>query len=97
MSCSVALGSPASAIAANASSAIILVVAGCSGWPLAITGFPAATAAAKSPPDTAENANGKLFGPNTTTGPIAAKHDRLFALTSIVGSAHEPSSEAAAA
>ena len=43
---------------------------GCDVFALAITGLPAAIAAAKSPPLALLNASGKLFGPNTTTGPI---------------------------
>ena len=37
-------------------------------WALTITGQPAASAEATSPP-AAENASGKLLGPNTATGP----------------------------
>ena len=41
---------------------------GCDGWPLTITGQPAASADAVSPP-AVENASGKLEAPNTATGP----------------------------
>ena len=39
----------------------------------------------------------KLFGPNTHTGPSGASRERMFRFVSIVGSAQEPSSAAAAA
>ncbi len=52
---------------------------------LAITGQPAAIDAAKSPPAILLNANGKLFGPNTHTGPIAVWHERIFNWVSMVG------------
>ena len=73
------------------------MVAGWDGCPLAMTGLPAASAAAKSPPAIPLNANGKLFGPMTSTGPIAACTARMPAFVSIVGSAQEPSRQAAAA
>ena len=41
---------------------------GCEGWPLTITGQPAASAEAVSPP-AVENASGKLEAPKTATGP----------------------------
>ena len=70
---------------------------GCEVLALAITGLPAAIAAAKSPPATLLKANGKLFGPKTQTGPIEARQLRIFDFVSIVGSAQEPSRAAAAA
>ena len=48
-----------------------MVVAGCDELALAMTGLPAAIAAAKSPPAMLLKANGKLLGPKTHTGPIA--------------------------
>ena len=42
---------------------------GWSGWALAMTGLPAAMAAAKSPPLMPLKAKGKLLGPKMTTGP----------------------------
>ena len=51
---------------------INFVVPGCEVFALAITGLPAAMAAAKSPPAMLLKANGKLLGPNTHTGPSAA-------------------------
>ena len=70
---------------------------GCELLAFAITGLPAASAAAKSPPATLLKANGKLFGPKTQTGPMGASTERMLSLVSIVGSAHEPSRAAAAA
>ncbi len=96
MSCTVAGGRPDSATAAKAASASRRVVPGCELLALAITGFPAAIAATKSPPATLLKAKGKLLGPNTHTGPIGASTERMLSLVSIVGSAHEPSSTAAA-
>ena len=69
---------------------------GCELLALAMTGFPVAIAATKSPPDTLLNAKGKLFGPNTHTGPIGASIERMPSLVSIVGIAHDPSIAAAA-
>ena len=66
------------------------VVPGCEVLALAITGQPAAMAAAKSPPAMLLNANGKLFGPNTSTGPSAAWQERIFSCVSIVGSRQLP-------
>jgi hypothetical protein len=57
-----------------------------------MTGFPAAIAAAKSPPATPLYAKGKLFGPKIKTGPSGASRERMFNFVSIVGSTHEPSS-----
>ena len=62
-----------------------------------MTGLPAASAAAKSPPAIPLNAKGKLFGPMTSTGPSGAWIERMPAFVSIVGNAHEPSRQAAAA
>ena len=90
-------GRPAAVAAACASSARRRVVPGCELLAFAITGLPAASAAAKSPPATLLKANGKLFGPKTQTGPMAASTERMPSLLSIVGSAHEPSRAAAAA
>ncbi len=90
-------GSPASLAASWASSAKRRVVPGCELLALAITGLPAATAAAKSPPAALLKANGKLLGPKTQTGPIGASRERMLSLVSMVGSAHEPSRAAAAA
>jgi len=45
---------------------------------LAMTGLPAAMAAAKSPPLTPLKAKGKLLGPKMTTGPMGAKQERIF-------------------
>ena len=90
-------GSPLPARASAAHSASNLLVPGCSGCAFAITGQPVATAAAKSPPETPLKANGKLFGPKTTTGPTGAKCDRIFALLSITGQVHDPSRAAVAA
>ena len=60
-------------------------------------GFSAAIAAAKSPPDAAPNASGKLFGPSTRTGPMGSSAERRPAAVSIVGSAQSPARAAAAA
>ena len=62
-------GSPASAAAAETSRATRSLVPGCDGWPLTITGTPAASALAVSPP-AVEKASGKLEAPKTATGPI---------------------------
>ena len=70
---------------------------GCEVLALAITGLPAAIAAAKSPPLALLKASGKLFGPKTTTGPMGPSIERMLFFASIVGSAHEPSRAAAAA
>ena len=51
-------------------------VAGWLGWPLTITGQPAAHADAESPPATA-NANGKLLAEKTATGPIGNSIRRM--------------------
>ena len=56
-------------MAAWIASATISPVPGCAEWPLTITGQPAASAAAVSPP-AVEKASGKLEAPNTATGPI---------------------------
>lgn len=62
------------------------LVAGCSGCALAITGLRAAIAEAKSLPAIALNANGKLFGPNTSTGlPSGARCERRSAAVSMTG------------
>ncbi len=50
-------------------------VPGCAPCALTITGHPAASADAVSPPAT-ENASGKLDAPNTATGPIAILRSR---------------------
>ena len=68
-------GSPASATAADSSRATSSLVPGCDGWPLTITGTPAASAEAVSPP-AVEKASGKLEAPNTATGPIGASMRR---------------------
>ena len=65
-------------VLAPAVSANSCVVPGWTGFALAITGFSAAIAAAKSPPAQTLNAKGKLFGPNTTTGPMGAKNEYRF-------------------
>ena len=57
----------------------------------------AAIAAAKSPPDALPNANGKLLGPNTATGPMAPKHERMFVAESMIGIRHVSSRAACAA
>jgi len=93
----VAGGSPASPTAPKASSPSRREVPGWDEFAFAITGLPAAIAAAKSPPATLLNAKGKLLGPKTQTGPIGASIERMFSLVSMVGSAQEPSSAAAAA
>ena len=62
-------GRPASATAADSSRETSSLVPGCEGWPLTITGTPAASALAVSPP-AVEKASGKLEAPNTATGPI---------------------------
>jgi len=84
--------------ASRASSAKSLVVPGCPGFALAMTGFPDATAAAKSPPAAGLKANGKLLGPKMTTGPPSGPclERRLF-LVSIVARHQERSRQAAAA
>ena len=82
----------------RAMSAISRVVPGCPVLALAITGLPAAIAAAKSPPEAELKANGKLLGPNTTTGASnGPRIDRIFDPVSIVARRHEPSRAAAAA
>ena len=68
-------GSPASATAARSSRATSSPVPGCDGWPLTITGQPAASADAVSPP-AVENASGKFEAPNTATGPIGTSMRR---------------------
>jgi len=77
----------------------ISLVPGCAECAFTITGFPAASADAVSPPAT-ENASGKLLDPNTATGPSGRSTERISALGSGVrcGSAgsmraftHEPS------
>ena len=79
-------GKPKLFTASKASSANKRVVPGCEELALAIIGFPAATAAAKSPPDMLPNANGKLLGPKTTTPPSRAAYiDLIFVCVSIVG------------
>lgn len=84
--CTVAAGRPAVSAARRACSARRRLVAGCAGCALAMTGLRAAMAAAKSPPDTALKANGKLFGPNTSTGlPSGAWCVRRPAAVSITG------------
>ena len=88
---------PVSCAAACANSAINFVVPGCEVFALAMTGLPAAMAAAKSPPEALLKAKGKLFGPKTMTGPIGSSMLRMFCLESIVGMAHEPSFAATAA
>src|SRR5262245_19352102 len=90
-------GIPAARAAACASSARRRVVPGCDVLALAMTGLPAAMAAAKSPPLALLKANGKLFGPNTTTGPIGPNIERMLFLASIVGRAQAPLLAAAAA
>ena len=72
-------GSPASATAARSSRATISPVPGCDGWPLTITGQPAASADAVSPP-AVENASGKLEAPNTATGPSGTSMRRTSGL-----------------
>jgi hypothetical protein len=63
-----------------------------------MTGLPAATAAAKSPPAMPLNAYGKLFGPNTTTGPPSgAWIERNPAAVSMVARRQLPSRAAFAA
>ena len=71
----VASGSPASATAPLSSRATSAPVPGCDGWPLTITGQPAASADAVSPP-AVENASGKLEAPNTATGPTGTRMRR---------------------
>ena len=97
MSCTNPRGIPVACAASKAASAKSCVVRGCEECPLAITGFPAATAAAKSPPAALLNAKGKLFGPNTATGPSGPNIERMFALVSIVAAVQVPSRAAAAA
>src|SRR5262245_66491059 len=80
-----------------ANSANRRVVPGCEVFALAMTGLPAAMAAAKSPPAMLLKAKGKLFGPKTQTGPMAARQLRMLALVSIVGMAQDPSLAAAPA
>src|SRR5581483_4529124 len=53
-------------------------VFGCAGCALTITGHPAASAEAVSPPAT-ENARGKLLAPNTATGPTGRRIERTSA------------------
>src|SRR5687768_12219892 len=70
------------------------------GWELlalAMTGLPAAIAAAKSPPEMLLKANGKLFGPKTHTAPSGAKYERMLFFVSMVAAHHDPSRAAAAA
>ena len=85
---------PAASCAVSASSR---VVPGCELLALAITGLPAAMAAAKSPPAALLKAKGKLFGPNTQTGPIASYCERMPSFVSSVASRHDSSRAAAAA
>ena len=61
-------GSPASSSARRTSRATISLVPGCEGWPLTITGQPAASAEALSPPAVLK-ASGKFDAPKTATGP----------------------------
>ncbi len=90
-------GRPQARAASCAHSASIRLVPGWPVFALPITGLPAAIAATKSPPATELNANGKLFGPKTTTGPPrAACIERMLALLSIVARHHERSRAAAA-
>src|SRR5436189_8435 len=74
-------------------------VAGCELCAFTITGHPAASAEAVSPPAT-ENANGKLLAPKTTTGPRAININRRSGFgtgawpgiaVSILASTQEPS------
>ena len=63
-----------------------------------MTGLPAAMAATKSPPATLLKANGKLLGPNTTTGPPSGAYiDLMFDFVSIVAWHHDRSRTTAAA
>ncbi len=52
------------------------LVPGCAGCAFTITGFPAASADAVSPP-AVENASGKLLAPKTTTGPRGRSMERM--------------------
>ena len=61
-------GSPHASTAAATADPANSAVPGWALWALTITGQPAASAEAVSPPVT-ENASGKLLGPNTATGP----------------------------
>ena len=91
-------GRPLAEAASNAASAKIFVVPGCPLLALAITGLPAAMAAAKSPPAAELKANGKLLGPNTTTGPPRGPYSERISLpVSMVALVHERSRVAAAA
>ena len=92
-----AAGSPASAAARAACSARSRVVSGWRGWALAITGLPAAIAAAKSPPEALPKARGKLFGPKTATGPMAPYCVRIPAAVSMTGRVQSALRAAAAA
>ena len=71
------------------------------GWEelaLAITGQPAPTAAAKSPPETLLKARGKLFGPKTATPPSRARYmERMPLPVSMVGRLQERARAEAAA
>src|SRR4051794_33005248 len=90
-------GRPAARAASSASAPSRRLVPG---WPvlaLAITGLPAAMAATKSPPATELNANGKLLGPNTITGPPNGPYfERMLLFVSIVAWHHERSRAAVA-
>ena len=97
-------GRPASATAARSSRATSSPVPGCDGWPLTITGQPAASADAVSPP-AVENASGKLEAPNTATGPSGTRMRRTSGFGigfasgsgwSMIASASSPASTIAA-
>jgi hypothetical protein len=62
-----------------------------------MTGFPAAIAAAKSPPEALPKAKGKLLGPKTQTGPSDPKHERMLFAVSMTGCLQLPVRAARAA
>src|SRR5258705_13922606 len=97
MSWTVAAGRPVDSTALKACSASRRVVLGWSGWAFAMTGLPAAIAAAKSPPLTPLKAKGKLLGPKMTTGPMGAKQERIYFSRSRVAWRQDSSRNAAAA
>ncbi len=98
------LGIPVCSAALIIAEATNSPVPACIGWLFTITGQPAASALAVSPP-AVENAKGKLLAPKTTIGPMG--HNILRRSTfgigwrsgcagSMVASTHEPSSNNAA-
>ena len=62
-----------------------------------MTGFPAAIAAAKSPPEALPKAKGKLLGPKTQIGHSGPKQARMLLVVSMTGFFQLPDRAAAAA